>query len=48
MIADASVRSRCTHNNKCVVTVFGRTHCVLDAAQHYGIAGPASPVALPT
>jgi len=36
MSADASVRSRCTHNNKCMVTVFGRTHCVLDPEQRYG------------
>lgn len=38
MIADPSVRSRCTHNNKCMVTVFGRTHCVLDPEQRYGTA----------
>ncbi|KAA0102782.1 NADH:flavin oxidoreductase [Mycolicibacterium sp. P1-5] len=31
-------RSRCNHNNKCMVTVFGRTHCVLDPAQRYGPA----------
>jgi 2,4-dienoyl-CoA reductase-like NADH-dependent reductase (Old Yellow Enzyme family) len=37
MIADPAVRSRCTHNNKCMVTVFGRTHCVLDPVQRYGI-----------
>lgn len=36
MIADPTVRSRCTHNNKCMVTVFGRTHCVLDPEQRYG------------
>jgi 2,4-dienoyl-CoA reductase-like NADH-dependent reductase (Old Yellow Enzyme family) len=36
MIDDPGVRSRCTHNNKCMVTVFGRTHCVLDPAQRYG------------
>ncbi|WP_101947477.1 NADH:flavin oxidoreductase [Mycobacterium sp. 3519A] len=36
MIADPSTRSRCTHNNKCMVTVFGRTHCVLDPDQRYG------------
>jgi hypothetical protein len=33
MIADPAVRSRCTHNNKCMVTVFGRTHCLLDPNQ---------------
>lgn len=36
MIADPGTRSRCTHNNKCMVTVFGRTHCVLDPEQRYG------------
>ncbi len=36
MKADSGVRSRCTHNNKCMVTVFGRTHCVLDPEQRYG------------
>ena len=40
MIADAGVRSRCNHNNKCMVTVFGRTHCVLDPDQRYGVAAP--------
>jgi 2,4-dienoyl-CoA reductase-like NADH-dependent reductase (Old Yellow Enzyme family) len=38
MIEDPAVRSRCTHNNKCMVTVFGRTHCVLDPEQRYGVA----------
>lgn len=38
MAADPAVRSRCTHNNKCMVTVFGRTHCVLDPGQRYGAA----------
>lgn len=38
MIADPAARSRCTHNNKCMVTVFGRTHCVLDPRQRYGAA----------
>ncbi|OBG98236.1 MULTISPECIES: NADH:flavin oxidoreductase [unclassified Mycobacterium] len=36
MIADPASRSRCNHNNKCMVTVFGRTHCVLDPDQRYG------------
>ena len=36
MVADPQTRSRCTHNNKCMVTVFGRTHCVLDPEQRYG------------
>jgi 2,4-dienoyl-CoA reductase-like NADH-dependent reductase (Old Yellow Enzyme family) len=35
MIQDPSVQSRCNHNNKCMVTVFGRTHCVLDPQQRY-------------
>ncbi|KWX66352.1 NADH:flavin oxidoreductase [Mycobacterium sp. NAZ190054] len=43
MIADAGVRSRCNHNNKCMVTVFGRTHCVLDPDQRYGAAVPMLP-----
>ena len=41
MIADSSVRSRCNHNNRCMVTVFGRTHCVLDPQQRYGVAATA-------
>ncbi|WP_096287405.1 NADH:flavin oxidoreductase [Mycobacterium ahvazicum] len=36
MITDPATRSRCNHNNKCMVTVFGRTHCVLDPEQRYG------------
>lgn len=28
--------SLCNHCNKCMVTVFGRTHCVLDPEQRYG------------
>ncbi|WP_370333236.1 NADH:flavin oxidoreductase [Mycolicibacterium hippocampi] len=40
MIADPGVLSRCTHNNKCMVTVFGRTHCVLDPEQRYGAVSP--------
>jgi hypothetical protein len=35
------VRSRCNHNNKCMVTVFGRTHCVLNPDQRYGAVSPA-------
>ncbi|OMB93537.1 NADH:flavin oxidoreductase [Mycobacterium colombiense] len=38
MVTDPAARSRCTHNNKCMVTVFGRTHCVLDPGQRYGAA----------
>ncbi len=40
MTADPGVRSRCNHNNKCMVTVFGRTHCVLDPDQRYGAEVP--------
>ncbi len=40
MIADPEVRSRCNHNNKCMVTVFKRTHCVLAPDQNYGTATP--------
>lgn len=40
MIEDPRVRSRCDHNNKCMVTVFTRTHCVLDPEQRYGQAEP--------
>src|SRR6185436_18450368 len=36
MKSDPDVRSRCTHNNKCMVTVFGHTHCALDPEQRYG------------
>lgn len=36
MRADPSVVGRCNHNNKCMYTVFGRTHCVLDPEQHRG------------
>ena len=36
LMDDPSVRGRCNHNNKCMVTVFGRTHCVLDPEQRYG------------
>lgn len=32
---DPSAKSRCNHNNKCMVTVFGRTHCVLEPDQRY-------------
>ncbi|OBH98656.1 NADH:flavin oxidoreductase [Mycobacterium sp. E2733] len=48
MIADPTVRSLCTHNNKCMVTVFGRTHCVLDPEQRYGATEPLHPDALPS
>jgi 2,4-dienoyl-CoA reductase-like NADH-dependent reductase (Old Yellow Enzyme family) len=40
MIADPGARSRCTHNNKCMVTVFSWTHCVLDPEQRYGPVVP--------
>jgi 2,4-dienoyl-CoA reductase-like NADH-dependent reductase (Old Yellow Enzyme family) len=37
-----SKRSLCNHNNKCMVTVFGKTHCVLDPEQRYGATQGAS------
>ena len=43
---DPTVRGRCNHNNKCMVTVFGRTHCVLDPEQRYG-AGDRGVTATP-
>ena len=36
LMADPGARGRCNHNNRCMVTVFGRTHCVLDPDQRYG------------
>jgi 2,4-dienoyl-CoA reductase-like NADH-dependent reductase (Old Yellow Enzyme family) len=36
MMTEPASRSRCNHNNKCMVTVFNRTHCVLDPEQRYG------------
>lgn len=47
MDTDPTVRSRCTHNSKCMVTVFGRTHCVLDPEQRYGAADPLRANTLP-
>jgi hypothetical protein len=41
MMTDPAVRSRRTHNNKCMVTVFGRTRCVLDPDQRYGATAAA-------
>ncbi|MBS9534456.1 NADH:flavin oxidoreductase [Mycobacterium sp. M1] len=32
---DHSVASKCNHCNKCMVTVFSKTHCVLDPDQRY-------------
>lgn len=46
MIADPGTRSRCNHNNKCMVTVFGRTHCVLDPQQRYGAVEPVQAPAI--
>ncbi|BBX07871.1 NADH:flavin oxidoreductase [Mycolicibacterium aichiense] len=42
MMSQPDSRSRCNHNNKCMVTVFGRTHCVLDPVQRYGAAVPSA------
>jgi 2,4-dienoyl-CoA reductase-like NADH-dependent reductase (Old Yellow Enzyme family) len=47
MRGDATVRSRCTHNNKCMVTVFGRTHCVLDPEQRYGAISASRDLPIP-
>jgi 2,4-dienoyl-CoA reductase-like NADH-dependent reductase (Old Yellow Enzyme family) len=41
MMAQPGSRSRCNHNNKCMVTVFDRTHCVLDPEQRYGTVEPS-------
>ncbi|MEH3140556.1 MAG: NADH:flavin oxidoreductase [Mycobacterium kyogaense] len=49
MMAEPAWRSLCTHNNKCMVTVFGRTHCVLAPDQRYGPVAhrEGAPAALP-
>ncbi|WP_166908695.1 NADH:flavin oxidoreductase [Mycobacterium sp. DL440] len=44
MIDEPASRSRCNHNNKCMVTVFGRTHCVLDPDQRYGVSSTAKQI----
>ena len=36
LMDDPTARGLCNHNNKCMVTVFGRTHCVLDPEQGDG------------
>ncbi|MDG3016522.1 NADH:flavin oxidoreductase [Speluncibacter jeojiensis] len=41
MQKDPTTQGRCNHNNKCMFTVYGRTHCVLDPEQVNG--GPANP-----
>lgn len=38
MRADRSTVGRCNHNNKCMYTVFGKTHCVLAPDQQPGAA----------
>lgn len=38
MRADRAHESLCTHCNRCMYTVYGRTHCVLDPAAAYGPA----------
>lgn len=48
MMNDPETRSRCNHNNKCMVTVFARTHCVLDPDQRYGAPAPILPTSSPT
>ncbi len=34
--ADATVSGRCIHCNKCMYTVYGRTHCVMEPDSHHG------------
>jgi 2,4-dienoyl-CoA reductase-like NADH-dependent reductase (Old Yellow Enzyme family) len=46
MMDDPAVRSRCNHNNKCMITVYGRTHCVLDPTQRYGSTPDTQPTEL--
>lgn len=49
LMDDPNARGLCNHNNRCMVTVFGRTHCVLDPDQRYGTSvtqdrnAPAAP-----
>ncbi len=43
LMDDPTAQGRCNHNNKCMVTVFGRTHCVLDPDQHYAARRSVSP-----
>ncbi|MGO9181838.1 NADH:flavin oxidoreductase [Mycobacterium sp.] len=45
--SDPDVQSRCNHNNKCMVTVFRRTHCVLDPGQQYGPVEADTPFSRP-
>ncbi|MER8026853.1 NADH:flavin oxidoreductase [Glutamicibacter protophormiae] len=33
---DSTVTSRCIHCNKCMYTVYGRTHCVMEPNDHHG------------
>ena len=33
---DSTVTSRCIHCNKCMYTVYGRTHCVMEPNSHHG------------
>ncbi len=40
--ADRTVSGRCNHNNKCMYTVYGRTHCVLDPDSTHGSTGQHS------
>lgn len=39
---DATVTGRCIHCNKCMYTVYGRTHCVMDPDSHHGVLAPES------
>ncbi|AQT82958.1 NADH:flavin oxidoreductase [Mycolicibacterium litorale] len=42
LMDDPTARGLCNHNNKCMVTVFGSTHCVLDPSQAYDAVDGAS------
>ena len=44
--ADHSKKSLCTHCNRCMYTVYGRTHCVLDPESAYSAAGEAPTIDL--
>src|SRR5699024_7788600 len=47
MRADRDHESLCTHCNRCMYTVYGRTHCVLDPAAAYGPAAQAPGIGPP-
>ncbi|MCF8587725.1 NADH:flavin oxidoreductase [Gordonia liuliyuniae] len=45
--ADRAKDSLCTHCNRCMYTVYGKTHCVLDPDSAYGAPGPAEFLGMP-